>query len=379
MIKVALVRGSYLNNFEGQNYFVKELNDIQLCITGIGSLRSIHQNLPFEVIRLPSLSDINIIGRWGRAIANRTLGDIQNLFGLEKYASVFDIFHTADPHYYYSYQLAKLRRENKIKKLIVTSWETIPHNNETVFLKKRNKYFVLKNADHFICYTEKAKRCLIKENVEENKISVVRLGVDLRRFQTLNLKNQISRQIQILFVGRLVPEKGIWDIYEAYKNVLYSHSKPEKVTLRFIGEGAEKNKLLKQIKKDDLDHVVSVENRPYEEMPEIYGQADIFVAPSKKTSTWEEQYGMVFVEAMAAGLPIISYDTGAIEEVVGKAGILCKENDVLNLTKSLHHLISYKSERLKLGTIGKERATNLFDSKKTGKELKHLYFSLLYG
>ena len=134
MIKVAFVRGKYLNNFEGQNYLFKD-KDIQLV--GISSLRPIHTNFAFPVIKLPSFADITGIGRAVKVISNRTFGDSQVLFGLGKYAGEFDIFHTADPHYYYSYQLAKLRNENKIKKLLVTSWETIPFNNESIPQKKR--------------------------------------------------------------------------------------------------------------------------------------------------------------------------------------------------------------------------------------------------
>ncbi|PIY72046.1 hypothetical protein COY87_03040 [Candidatus Roizmanbacteria bacterium CG_4_10_14_0_8_um_filter_33_9] len=383
MIKIALIRGAFLNNFEGQNYNVKELKGCKLQVTGVGSIKTIHQNLLFKVIRLPSLSDYNVIGRCGRAIANRTIGDIQNLFGLEKYASQFDIFHTADPHYHYSFQLAKLRKENKIKKLVVTSWETIPHNNETVSKKKNNKYFVIKYTDHFICHTEKAKRCLIQEGVTENKISVIRLGVDLQKFQNPNSKSQTnskfqnSNKIQILFVGRLVKEKGIWDVYEVYKRIQNLKIKSQNITLRFVGEGSEKNKLLERIKKDNLENKVSVISKTYDEIPEEYRKADIFIAPSKKTLTWEEQYGMVFIEAMATRLPIITYDTGAIKEIVGDAGIFCKENDISCLFRSLNLLIFHKNERLKIGTIGKERVRNMFDCKKTTKKLKEMYCSVM--
>ena len=179
MIKVALVRGKYLNNFEGQNYI---FNKKEIELTGISSLCPIHGNFPFPLIKLPSLADLGN-SRLLKFVTNRTLGDGQILFGLEKLVDEFDIFHTADPHYYYSYQLAKLKERGLIKKLIVTSWEIIPFNNETVKKKKEIKRFVLKQADYFICYTNKAKECLIKEGVDERKIEVVRLGVDLDKFK----------------------------------------------------------------------------------------------------------------------------------------------------------------------------------------------------
>ncbi len=331
MIKVALVRGKYLNNFEGQNYLFKP-NKVK--ITGISSYYPIHNNFPFKSIKLFSLSDINL-GRFGKVLFNRLLGDSQILFGLEKIAPNFDILHTADPHYYYSYQLAKLRKSKLIKKLIVTSWETIPFNNETVERKKIIKYFTLKYSDYFICYTNMAKDCLIIEGVDENKIEVVRLGVDLKRFKVSHFakaswdkQNSKIKTINILFVGSLVEEKGVLDLYEAYKNIKFQMSSRlnrDQINLKIIGDGPLRTTLVNNIKSDKLQNSISIDQKSYEEMPKVYRDADVFVLPSKKTKTWEEQYGMVLIEAMASGLPVVAYDTGAISELVDDVGLLVKE------------------------------------------------------
>ncbi|OGK62365.1 hypothetical protein A2334_02935 [Candidatus Roizmanbacteria bacterium RIFOXYB2_FULL_38_10] len=380
MIKIALVRGAYLNNFEGQSY--QFVNPNKYKITGVSSMRSIHKTFPFEVIRLPSFNDWNVARRIGRAIANRTLGDIQNLFGLEKYACRFDIFHTADPHYYYSYQLAILRSQNKIKRLLVTSWETIPFNNESTREKKRNKHFVLKQTDHFLCYTDKAKECLIREGIAPSKITVIELGVNLQKFKPsdhtsqANSKSKHSRIIEILFVGRLVEEKGVMDLYAAYKNLKSQMSNVKYVKLHFIGEGPLVGRLNNMILNDGLKKYVIIERASYEKMAKVYRRANIFVLPSHRTNTWEEQYGMVLVEAMASGLPIIAYDTGAIKEVVGNAGIYIHEGDVGGLTFAIENLIKDTDFRIKVGTIGRERVKREFDCRKTAKKIEKLYEKL---
>lgn len=381
MIRVALVRGKYLNNFEGQNYIFPK-NEIRL--TGISSLKPLHQKFPFPIIKLPSLADSELggFGHWlVKVIANRTLGDSQILFGLEKYASKFDIFHTADPHYYYSYQLACLRAKNLIKKLLVTSWETVPFNNEGIKRKTKIKKFTQKFADLFICYTQKAKKTLILEGVDENKIKVVRLGVDLNRFksQISNLKSQNQnlkpKIFNILFVGRLVEEKGIMDLYEAYKRVksLKLKIKNYRLKLKIIGQGSLKDKIERMIKKDGLENLVTIEPKSYEEMPKVYQRADILVVPSKRIKTWEEQYGMVLVEGMASGLPIVAYDTGAISEVLDDVGLLVKEGDIDGLTGAIIRLIKDENLRKKLGRMGRKRAEEKFDRKKTAKKIQKIY------
>lgn len=337
MIKVALVRGAYLNNFEGQNYIV---DSKQMRLSAVASLRSIHASFPFPVIRLPSLTDIGLHSY----IGNRLLGDRQILWGLERYAADFDIFHTADSHYYYSYQLAKLRQVNKIRCLIATSWETIPFNNETVAKKKQMKRFTQHYIDHFICYTNRAKQCLVTEGVNPQKITVIRLGVDIKLFKSK--KTIRSRQTRILFAGRKVGEKGYGDLIEAVQDI-------------------------KNIK------LVFTNNVAYHDMPHAYQSSDILVMPSKSTKTWEEQYGMVLVEGMASGLSIIAYRSGAIPEVLGSAGLLLKEGDTESLRRAITQLATNPLQRTKLGTMARRRAVKYFDSRQTAKKIERLYSKLI--
>ncbi len=344
-IKAALVRGKYLNNFEGQNFI---FDNKKIKLTGISSFNPIHEKFPFPTIELPSIADVP-----GRKIvnylSNRIIGDSQILFGLEKIAPGFDLVDTADPHYYYSYQLARLRKSGKIKKLIVTYCETIPFNNESVAKKRYIKKFSMKYADLFIVHTQRSKKCLIREGVRESKIKIVKLGVDLEKFKPRNRQSHL-RGVIVLFVGRLVEEKGINDLHKAFERI-HNHN----IKLKIIS------------------------GYPYEQMPEIYRNADIFVLPSKTTQTGEEQYGMALIEAMASGLPVIAYNCGAVAENLGNVGILIRQSDIDGLIKSILRLSKDKDLRLKLGTMGRRRAEKHFDSRKTAKNLTNLYESIVHN
>lgn len=370
-MKVSFIRGSYLNNFEGQNFNFK--NQTDFSFNGYSSLYPIDAHVPFSVIHLPSLSDICTVPHIGnvvRFLANRTLGDSQVLFWLEKYITASDIVHTADPHYYYSYQAAQLRKRGKIKKLVSTWWETIPFNNEGTAAKKRIKKAGMENTDMFLCYTEKAKHCLIEEGVDKNRITVISLGVDIHTFKPSELSNE---KITLLFVGRLVEEKGILDLYQSFKQIVKLDTT---VRLRIIGRGPLEDTLKKSILKDGLTNTVTIEQKSYEEMPLVYQEADIFCVPSKKSGTWEEQYGMVFIEAMASGLPIVSYETGAIPEVVGDCGLYAKTDTIESLSSLIIQTIKARELRVKLGTMGRARAENMYDSQKTAASILKFYKSL---
>ncbi len=358
MLKVALIRGKYLNNFEGQNY---RFNKRKIQLTAFASKYPLDAKVDFSVIRLSSLSDFE--GRITKILTNRLLGDSQILFGLEKYARNFDLFHSADPHYYYSYQLAKLRQKKIISRLILTCWETLPFNNETVRRKKIIKNFTMSTADFYLTYSNLAKRCLVKEGVPLNKIKTIKLGVDLTRFKPVK---HASKVLTILFVGRLINEKGILDLYSVFKRL-------RNCKLKIVGAGPLESVLNKLIEQDSLQHLISIDKISYREMPQVFQQSDIFVMPSKTTKTWEEQYGMALIEAMTSGLPIIAYASGAIPENLGNAGILIKESDKNSLLKQLNLLQTDTNLRAKLGKMGRDRAEKFFDSRQTALKIQALY------
>lgn len=369
MKRVAFVRGAYMNPFESQSY----VSDRDVMYTGVSSKHPMGAP-SFPLIKLWCPTDfvkVGILEKGTRFIANRTIGDVQLLWRLESFAQQFDIFHSADPHYYYSYQLARLRKERKIKKLLLTSWETIAHNNEGTAAKKRIKYFSLLHADKILTYTDLAKKTLLKEGVNKDKIITIPLGIDTDIF--CPALTAASRQKTILFVGRLVPEKGVLDLYESFK--LLSSDFPDH-SLRIVGSGLLERPLRERIRVDALDARVSIERRDYKEMPAIYRGACLGVFPSVTTKTWEEQYGMVILEAMSCGLPIITTRSGAISEVTGDVCIYTDESDPASLSQKIRHMLSDQSEARKIGTMGRRRAKSEFSRQLFNESIKKLYNSL---
>src|SRR6185312_14053654 len=82
-------------------------------------------------------------------------------------------------------------------------------------------------------------------------------------------------------------------------------------------------------------HVAFVPTIPYAQMPARYAAASCLVLASLPVRAWEEQFGMVLVEAMAAGTPIVACATGAIPEVLGDAGTLVGAGDWIGLARAL--------------------------------------------
>ncbi len=101
----------------------------------------------------------------------------------------------------------------------------------------------------------------------------------------------------------------------------------------------------------------------------LFAAADVFVLP-----TAGETMGFAIIEAMAAGLPVISTRVGAVPEVVddGTTGILVPPGDVAALTGALKRLAEHPELRREMGAAGRRRARQLFDERVNGPRVLEL-------
>ena len=268
-----------------------------------------------------------------------------------------NVVHTAETFTPYTHQAVQLRKQGKIAKLICTCWETISHNNEKFSRLRKWKSEACKYVDIFHTPTERAKQALIAEGVDPTKITVIPYGVDLARF-TPHLPGvaRKARRPVVLTVARLEKEKGM----ETLERVA---SQLPQYDFQVIGNGTYAPR----------GNNITIGSVPYSQIHRIYQRADLFFLPSITTPTWEEQYGMSQVEAMACGLPIVTTSSGGIPEVVGNAGIIVDEKNVDKMVKSIHDILSNPDIYKQHSKLSLARAKSHFDSRKIAQVLSQLY------
>ncbi|MDA8213829.1 MAG: glycosyltransferase family 4 protein [Nitrospiraceae bacterium] len=293
-------------------------------------------------------------------------------FSLKKHLAGIDVVYSCDVTRS-AYTLASLKDRLGFK-LLLSWWENIPYrailDDKTNFQKR----LVMEKVDMFLPFTETAKRVLRMEGVPEGKIKVIYPGVDTERFKPgdkpdeLLSKNNIDRDsFVILYVGKLVSWKGIHNLVYAAKILKDKGIKDFVVAV--AGKGAQKENMQKLIRETKTDeHFRFLDFVSYAEIPDVYRMADVFVLTSYPTMTWQEQFGMVLVEAMASGKPVISTMSGSIPEVVGDAGILIPPGDYMSLANSILELIENKKLREDSGKAGRERAEQLFSASKNAQK-----------
>lgn len=366
--KVAIVRGKFLNRFELQ-FFEPLVKRYKLL--SIGSLTCSHDSFTFPVKKLISPVDLPDFP-YKMQTLNRLLIDAHYLFGLEEVIKGSDIAHCAETYYRYTIQCLNAKKRGLVKKVIVSVFENIPFNNEGIRGRKEFKSRVKEEADHFIALSTKAKQALLSEGFSQAKVSVIHPHIDTSVFHPKKNKKS-PKEITILFVGRLEECKGVFDLLKI-ANILLKD-----FTLRFIivGNGSQKNKLIDLERKLGIDRFFTHLSLSYEEMPKIYRSADIFIAPSKTTKHWQEQFSISLLEAKASGLPVISTKTGSIPENVGKAGYLVKEGDYKEMVKIIKRLIKNQKLKRKYGVLARQDALKRFTLTKGAKEIDKVYQKVL--
>ena len=207
---------------------------------------------------------------------------------------------------------------------------------------KLNNYFMLtwkkycaKKADVF-CVVSDALRKKTEQLNYGIEPQIIPMGFDEKNFGTqYRIENYFGQNEKsvVLFVGRLVEIKGVCYLIEAMKNV--------DAILVIVGDGPLKT-ILEEQAQPIKNKVLFYGSKSHEELKTIYASADVFVMPSIVDSSGaSEGLGLVALEAMASGIPVIASNTGGIVDIIQDEvnGILVEEKNVTALEKSIKRIL----------------------------------------
>lgn len=328
--RVLIARGHLVTPWELLPWLeLPERFEVRCLIT-----RSNQYDLPRDLALIParSLRDLLPGGRLG-TLATSVLGD-RYLSAREAFRWA-DIVHAEELSFWFAADAARRRRRGRFR-LVQTIWETLPllrtfRSHHAV----RNRRSVLAATDLFLPTTERAAMALRLEGIENTRIRVCPPGIQTERFAVAATtpRSEPPGQHLLISPGRLVWEKGHQDVLRALALLHRGlgrtpHGSVMRPRLAIVGSGPEEERLRTYAAELGLADHVTISGVPYDEMPARLGAASALVLASLATATagyhpfdiphafWEEQFGMVLAEAMAAGLDIISTTSGAIPEVL---------------------------------------------------------------
>jgi len=235
------------------------------------------------------------------------------------------------------------------------------------------KHYLKYPFDRYIAVSNFTKEKLIKKiGIAKEKIAVVYNGIDLNLYKTTRVKEKYANPT-ILTVCRLVVYKRVEDLIRAL-NIL----KPDfpDIRLKIIGTGPRENYLRNLSKKlgieDNIDFFGKINDT--REMIKILKRSHVFALPSIA-----EGFGMVVVEAIAAGIPYVASDIPPIREVTmgGVGGLLFEPKNYKELADAISKLLDDKKMRDKLSEAGKELVKRRYTWDVVSREYEKVYIELL--
>ena len=219
-----------------------------------------------------------------------------------------------------------------------------------------------------------------------DNIHRIHLGVDPNVFQPTNNKVDIRSHLRrqwnfddsptVLFVGRLIPQKGLHVLLEAMEHVRREIANAVLVVIgspfygRYIATS-----YVKQINHHARQMEDGIRFVPFvspQKVQDYYTLGDILVTPS----VGKEAFGLVNVEAMASGLPVIAHDVGGIGEVVenGKTGYLVQPgSSVKPLADKIITLLTDEKKRTAFGKAGRKKVEAYFTWERVAEDYRDLY------
>lgn len=230
--------------------------------------------------------------------------------------------------------------------------------------------WVYRRADHALAGTDDAAAVLRAKGYRGPVSTIPQFGADGALFQPA--LSRPERPFTVGYIGRIVPEKGVELLLRALAGL------DGEWRLRLVGGGPALGAMRSLAGALGIaDRVAVVGQLPSTELPAQYQAIDVLVLPSLTRDNWKEQFGRVLVEAMASGVAVIGSDSGAIPGVIGDAGLIVPEGDVLALTAAIRDLRDRLALRSELAERGRARFLSTFTNDSIARETVAVYRKLL--
>lgn len=276
----------------------------------------------------------------------RTLRKIEKTYGLVDviYTSYFTT--TVSPILYKKLYNRKLK--------LVHHYHNEPKSKPNMFHK-----WIAKNCDFLFAVSNYVKKQVVKLlKVHESRVKVVYNAIDTREFcYRKDARCEIRRKLGIsdkekviLYVGRIIPEKGLRIIVQALPQILKDVGNVKLVAIGPVGqywclEKTYFNETMRRAAKNATeDHLIYAGFvKPGLETSKYYSASDVFVFPS----LFNEGCPTVVLEAMACSIPIVAHNVGGVSELInnGKAGVLVKPGDVEELGEKISESLTILEDR----------------------------------
>lgn len=271
-----------------------------------------------------------------------------------------------------------LRRRGKLehvtvaahgRELLLAPWRKLGPLQSGYDLVRRR---VLVSADRILAGSAFTAGLARELGVRDERIRVIGYGTDPARFRpadvsALKARLGVGSRPLLATVSRLVPRKGIDTVIRSLPRI---RARIPDVLYMIAGEGPDRARLEALCEREGVTEAVRFAGPvPDAELPLWFALGDVFVMPSRSDGADVEGFGIVFLEASAAGRPVVASSAGGIPDAVadGVSGLLVPPDDASHLAERIVELLSDPARAAELGRRGRERVLAQFTWQAVGE------------
>lgn len=248
-------------------------------------------------------------------------------------------------------------------------------NSKVLLLLEKFELFLYRKSNKVITVTYSFKKNLVSRGVDKNKISVITNGVDMSKFFPLDKdpclleKFNLSEKFVVGYIGTHGMAHALETIIEAAEK-FQNTQLINKIAFLFIGDGAEKKKLIEFTNSKSLRNVIFINSVPKHEIQKFWSLLDLSVIHLKKTSLFKTVIPSKLFECMGMGLPVLHGVEGESAEIVKRfeMGLTFEPETKDDLFKKILLLANSPEMLMKL-QANSLKASKHFERKKLAKEM----------
>ncbi len=298
--------------------------------------------------------DVILVGDSSKFSWNASKGVISYCFNMKKLKEIldredFDVLHFHNPGIFTSLEILIMSDSINVITLHSLPDYSLHYRLNTPLIRLVSKTVKSKFAGVIVLSEATLSHYKFLKKHFKDRMMVIPSGIDTERFKPENKKIDgfLDGKKNILFVGRIEKRKGLPYLIDAFEQV---KREIDDVRLIIVGDGDKRDEYEETVKKKNLKDVVFVGSQDEKNMPGYYATADIFCSPAVRG----EGFGIVLLEAMASGKPVVASANRGYREVLRNYDrrFLVKPESTQSLARALLTLIKDEKLRKRLGLWG---------------------------
>ncbi|MCA1949627.1 MAG: glycosyltransferase family 4 protein [Treponema sp.] len=377
-LQIAMLSSFYFPHKGGTERYV---HDLSYALAERGHRVTIFSHFPGPVQQDPEsmVQVVRIPAVWGPTysplLAPQPRGLLRSM----------DIIHSHAPPFYFLNHAAKMRHIPQVLTYhcdieIPDRLGAIEIPNEPKQLLDRYFYkstrLHLKKIDKIVATTKTYAET--SETLKEFSYKVIPIGIHTsvykEKLKQCEDRGCVRKEFEILFVGRLVATKGLWFLLQAM-DILKTRGQQAHLTI--VGSGEELLSLKLFVSNHKLEEMVTFAGQVEDdELFEYYSSSSLFILPSFVRL---EAFGIVQLEALAMGVPLIVSDMPGVNEVIQKTGggWLVPPKNPEALANQIQYAFQHREERLARARQGQENVFKMYDWSTISSQFEDLYLELI--